>query len=369
VDNSHSVLRGATIDQVTPRRHRWHPICEPPSDLFHPVAVDPTGATGPTRSQATRAGTAGSPWRRSSWGRYVLASVDPDVPEQRVVEAAALLPAAGAVTGWAGLRLLGARFCDGRTLSGEVLPVPLAAGPHRSHRPVDGLRWLQERISPEEVWIRCDTPVAMPERSVFDAMRLAPDLRHAVVELEMAIAAELTSLRRVAAYVAAHRGWHGVAQARAALDLACEHSRSKYETGLKLIWCLDAGLAHPLVNQEVFTLDGRLLGIADLLDVEAGVVGEYDGGDHAGALRRSRDATREGGLRDHGLEVFRVTGFDMLDPASVVRRMRAARARARWEPPEHRRWTTTPPPGWARSPSVDEVLDLRDLAKATAATG
>jgi hypothetical protein len=366
VDNSHSARRGASIDQMTSRRHRWHPICEPPSDLFHPVAVDPTGVRGPTRSQATRAGTAGSPWRRSSWSRYVLASVDPHVPEQRVVEAAALLPEGGAATGWAGLRLLSARFCDGRTLSGEVLPVPLVAGPHRSHRRVDGVLWLQERIGPEEVWIRCDTPVAMPDRSAFDAMRLAPDVRHAVVELEMAIAAELTSLRRMRAYVAAHPGWRGVGQARAALELAGEHSRSKYETAMKLIWRLGAGLPDPLVNQEVFSLNGRLLGVADLLDVEAGVVGEYDGGDHSGALRRSKDATREGGLRDHGLEVFRVTGFDMLDPASVVRRMRAARTRAHWEPPEQRRWTITPPPGWARSPSIDEVLDLRDLARDTA---
>jgi hypothetical protein len=366
VDNSHSLSRPATIEQMTPRRHRWHPICEPPPGLFHPVAIDPAGISGPTRSQANRAGTAGSPWRRSGWGRYVSADADPDLPEQRVVEAAALLPTGGAVTGWGGLRMLSARFCDGRTIAGEVLPVPLAAGPHRSHRRVEGVRWLQERIGPDEVWIRCDTPVALPDRSAFDAMRLAPDVRHAVVELEMAIAAELTSLRRMRAYVAGHPGWRGVGQARAALELAGEHSRSKYESAMKLIWRLDAGLPDPLVNQEVFSLDGRLLGVADLLDVEAGVVGEYDGGDHSGALRRSKDATREGGLRDHGLEVFRVTGFDMLDPASVVRRMHAARTRARWEPPEQRRWTITPPPGWARSPSIDEVLDLRDLARDTA---
>ncbi len=350
---------------MTSRRHHWHPICDPPADLFLPVPVDPTGVTGPTRSQASRAGQPGSPWRRSSKAGYVPAHLDPQVPEQWVVEKAALLPAGGAVTGWAALRLLSARFCDGRTLAGETLPVPLAVGPGQARRPVAGVRWLQDRISRDEVWIRCDTPVAMPERAVFDAMRLAPDLRHAVVELEMAIAAELTSLRRVRAYVATHSGWKGVVQGRAALDLACEHSRSKYETGMKLIWRVDAGLPAPLVNQEVFALDGRLLGVADLLDVEAGVVGEYDGGDHAGARRRSKDATREGGLRDHGLEVFRVTGYDMWDPESVVRRMRAARARARWVAPEERRWTITPPPGWVQSPSVDEILDLRDLRRAT----
>jgi hypothetical protein len=116
----------------------------------------------------------------------------------------------------------------------------------------------------------------------------------------------------------------------------------------------------------VFSLDGRLLGVADLLDVEAGVVGEYDGGEHAGAMRRSKDATREGGLRDHGLEVFRVTGYDLRDPASVARRMHAARARARWEPVEQRRWTIEPPPGWARSVSIDEILDERDIRRESA---
>ena len=130
-----------------------------------------------------------------------------------------------------------------------------------------------------------------------------------------------------------------------------------------LVWVLDAGLPRPLKNCEVFSRSGQLLAVADLLDVEAGVVGEYDGGDHSGARRRSHDATREARLRDHGLEVFRVTGYDLLDPASVVRRMHAARNRARWEPAAQRRWTIEPPPGWARSVSIDEILDGREVQR------
>jgi hypothetical protein len=132
---------------------------------------------------------------------------------------------------------------------------------------------------------------------------------------------------------------------------------------MRLIWTLRAGLPRPLVNREVFTLSGKLLGVADLLDLEAGVVGEYDGGDHAGARRRSGDTHREGGLRDHGLEVFRVTGFDLRDHEAVVRRMLAARRRARWEPPQQRAWTIVPPPGWETVPSLDERLDHRDFLR------
>jgi hypothetical protein len=296
----------------------------------------------------------------------VPAYVDSSLPEQRIVEVSVHLPPGGAVTGWAALRALGATFCDGRLDDGRTeIPVPLVVGPHRSRRAQEGVVWLQDRIGPEEVWIRLGVPVAAPDRATFDAVRRAPSLWEAVILLDMAIAAELTTIARMRRYVDAHPGWLGVPQARPALELADEHSRSPAETRMRLIWTKYAGLPRPLVNREVFSHDGKLLGVADLLDVEAGVVGEYDGGDHAGARRRSSDAAREGGLRDHGLEVFRVTGFDLRDHDAVVRRMRAARRRARWAPPHQRAWTIEPPPGWQTTPSLDERLDHRDLLRET----
>lgn len=349
---------------VAGRRHRWDPRCDPPKDLHHPVPIDPAGRHGPTRSQASRAGTARSPWRRTSTGLFVPSFVDADRPEQRVVEAAALLPAHGAVTGWASLRMHGAYFCDGTAPDGmTAMPVPLVVGPHQSRRARDGVVWLQDRIDATEVWIRQGVPVTAPDRATFDAMRKAADVREALVALEMAMAAELTSITRMLRYVDAHAGWAGVAQARQTLALADEHSRSPNETRMRMIWVLDAGLPRPLVNREVFSLDGRLLGVVDLLDVEAGVAGEYDGADHAGAGRRSDDAGREGGLRDHGLEVFRVTGYDMHDLRRVVRRMTSTRDRALAGHLAERRWTITPPPGWPSSPSLDALLDHRDFLR------
>jgi hypothetical protein len=117
------------------------------------------------------------------------------------------------------------------------------------------------------------------------------------------------------------------------------------------------------VNQPVFTRSGRLLGVADLLDVEAGLVVEFDGADHAGAARRSSDARRDGSMRDHGLEVARVTGFDLHHVDGLVSRLHAARRRARWLPPDQRLWTTTGPAADAAE-SLDARLDQRDLLRA-----
>lgn len=346
------------------RRHRWDPICDPPPGVVRPVPVDPSGLVGPTKSQASRAGRPGSRWRRSTPGLYVPADVSDELPEQRILEVSMLTPVGGAVTGWAALRLHGATFHDGLAPDGvRRLAVPVVH-PHTHRRSRSGVRWLQDRLAEDEIVIRQGVRVTSVERATFDAIRLADDVREAVVALEMAIAAELTTLRRMRDYIARHPGWDGVLQARAALDLADPHSRSPAETRMVLIWRLDAGFPRPLVNREVFSRAGKLLGVVDLLDVEAGVVGEYDGRDHAGARRRSSDANREGGLRDYGLEVFRVTGFDLRDHAAVVRRMQAARLRARWEPPQQRAWTIEPPPGWEVGPSLDERLDHRDFLRA-----
>ena len=88
---------------------------------------------------------------------------------------------------------------------------------------------------------------------------------------------------------------------------------------MRLIWVLRRRtVPRPLVNREVFDRDGRLLGVADLLDVDAGVVGEYDGERPRRLRQRSRDAAREAAFRDHGLEVFRVTGLDLSDQPDAV---------------------------------------------------
>lgn len=78
--------------------------------------------------------------------------------------------------------------------------------------------------------------------------------------------------------------------------------------------------------------------------------------------RRSRDAERDSAIRDAGLEVFRVTGYDALRPGRVVERVRAAYARAA-QRTGRRGWMLGAPSGWPGSPTLDELLDHQDLIR------
>jgi len=285
-----------------------------------------------------------------------------DLPEQRILEQSMRLSPGGAVSGWAACRLHGASFFDGRLTDDRTeIPVPLAVGASGQLRTLAGSTVSRDRLDASEVVVRHGIGCTRPLRAVFDAARWAGGLREAVVALDMAFAAELTSRRRLRNYVLLRAGWAGVGKVRRALDLASEHSRSPNEVRMRLVWELDTGFARPLINRPVFDQRGRLLGIPDLLDPVAGVVGEYDGADHRGARRHSSDVDREGRLRDAGLELFRVTGPDLLDPAKVVRRMVATRSRARFLPPGHRAWTVEPPAGTEPELDLDEMLTVREM--------
>lgn len=123
-----------------------------------------------------------------------------------------------------------------------------------------------------------------------------------------------------------------------------------------LIWTLDAGFGPPLCNREVFDLDGRLIGVPDLFDAEAGLVGEYQGGDHKDGARHRRDVAREERFRDYGLEYFELVGGDIAHRHVAVQRMHNARHRAKFLPPESRAWTLQPPPWRSRPETVDGYL-------------
>ena len=332
----------------------------PAPQLVLPVRVDPSGLSGPTRGQARGPG-----WRSTSYGFYVPAHVDSDLPLQRVAEQSVRLPAGGALTGWAAGLLLGATYLDGLGPDGVTrLPVPLAIGPLGNVRGDADVRLLRDVLPAHEVTRVLGLPCVIPERAAFDAMRTAAGLTEAVVEMDMFALGEVTSLERTQAYVASVGPRRkGTRRVRAALALASEHSWSPNESRMRMVWRRDAGLPAPLLNRPVFDRQGRLLCYPDLLDVEAGLVGEYDGADHRGASRHSQDVGREDLLRRHGLEVFRVTGPDLRSPGRLRDRMLEARARARWLPEPERRWTTTPPPGWDPGPTLDQRLDERDLKR------
>ena len=320
----------------------FNPICRPPEGLFVPVPIGAPG--GPTKAQA-----AGPSWRWVARNRYVPVDVNPGVPEQRVLEAAARLPGEGrlgAVTGWGGLRLAGGAYFDGLERDGRTRrPVPLVTGSRRSTS-LDELSY--EPLTAQEVTTRCGVPVTEPVRSLFYEMRRPGDWREAVVAMDMAAAAELVSIRQLAEHHARHTSWRRATRVARALPFCSERSRSPSETRLRLVWVVDAGLPPPLVNCEVFDRNGRLICVADLFDEEAGLVVEYDGAEHRKARRHTRDVVREEGCRRVGLEYCKVTGGDMHRREVVVDRLLATRGRARFLAPAARAWTLEHPPGWWR---------------------
>jgi hypothetical protein len=305
------------------------------------VRLDPEGKSGPTRGQARS-----TAWRRTSHGWYVPETADPGVVEQRILEQAARLPAGGALTAWAALRWMGGHYFTGVDPEEAPLPVPVVLGGWRDLGRDELIAVSRERFWWHELVVVDGVSCAVAERALFDEMRRGCGLREAVVRLEMAVAAELVRLSAFIEFVATRNGWTGVPFVREAMVLAGGECRSPQEARMRLVWLLDAGLPAPLCNRPLFDLRGNLLGVPDLFDPVAGLVGEYNGADHREPDRRRKDNEREARFRDHGLEYFDLVGGDLPDIAGVVRRMHATRSRAQFLAPDQRRWTLDPPPWW-----------------------
>jgi len=340
----------------------FEPKCRPPESLTRPVRLDPTGTAGPTRHQARR-----GRWRQTSYGFHVPADVDSEVVEQRILEQSMRLRGNGAVTGWAALRMHGAAYFDGVDLDragldraglDRRLPVPLVSGRQLG----DTVESVATRGRVVEVVEVAGVPCVNVQRALVDELIRIGDFRERVVAVDMVLAAELTSIRRLRAYAKTLAGLRRTLLL-SALDLADERSQSPAETRLRLTWMLDAGLPRPLCNRVVYAFDGRVLGRPDLLDPELGVVGEYDGATHRKRAPHRRDVKREELFRRHGLECFRVVAGDTSE--EQVARMLAARERAEALPESSRRWTIEPAAGaWQRGElTLDERLDLADLIR------
>lgn len=314
-----------------------------------PVRVDPTGKVGPSRRVA-----GGPRWRSTSHGYYVPATVDSAAVDQRVVEAAVCLPDAwGAVTGWAALAWMGARWFEGSPWGGgPPLPVTLAIGGNRAIRPQAGIDTSEERLLPTEFISVDGVRLTTAVRSTGFEMRYARSMRQAVVALDMACFSDVVSTDEMAGYAATLNGWTGVPQLREAIPLADENAWSPREVSMRLNWTLDAGLPRPRCNQPVFDRDGRFLGTPDLLDVASGVVGEYDGALHLAGTRRSKDLVREDRFRRHGLEYVTMVAADQPDPSAFLVRLRSAYDRAADIPESRKLWTVEPPEWWHDTTTV-----------------
>jgi hypothetical protein len=309
----------------------------------------------------TRARLRGPGYQQTSRGFYVPAGVDLSEARQRVLGAAVRTPPGGAVGGWGAARALGVVLCDGLALDGRtLLDVPVVTG-GRDVRRTPGIDVWTDALADGDVVDVDGVCVTAPLRTCFDGVRRSAELVEAVVFADLMLHAELVDLPGMRAYIDDHAGWRGVQQARRALDLADPLARNGWETRLRMVWLLEARLPRPLCNPPVFDLQGRLLGYPDLLDPDAGTVGEYDGGGHRRLGQHARDNVREELFEDHGLVVTRATSVDFGDTTALATRMRRAHARGLRRDRRRDRWTLEVPPHWgAMGASVRELLDEQD---------
>lgn len=259
----------------------WKPRCPPVSELVRPLPVG--SPDGPTRGQALR-----GRWRATTHGLYVPSGTDSERVEQHVLEQWMRAGDSGAVTGWAALRLHGAAYFDGRAADGSWLavqlvgPRQLSRTPHSvgTRRPVGRVEVIQG--------VRC---LPVEQALVDEVVRIGSD-REGAVAIDMVCAARLTSTRRLTAFATTLPGRLRT-PLLAALALAHEHSASPPQSRMRLVWMIDGGWPEPLCNRLVYALDGRIVGRPDRLDVELGVVGEFDGEHHRSRAQHRRDVSRE----------------------------------------------------------------------------
>ena len=328
--------------------------------LVRPVRVDPEGRTGPTPDQAR-----GRRWRRTSHGFYVPSSVDGDKVEQRIVEASVVVPEGLGITGWAALRWLGGRWFGGTGPDGERLPLTVAIGTHDIRpQPAFGIAVTGEGLARKAALICDGVPVTTAAWAVSFEMRYAADWRAAVRVLDMAAFNDLVSIEEMRRLFDTQNGWTGIPQARRALPWARENSWSPREPDMRLVWEVDAGLPRPLCNRPIFDLDGRHLGTPDLLDVDAGLMGEYDGSHHLLREQRGSDNRRGELLRSHDLESVVMMADDFTSLDAYLERLRRARRTAQRRQPARRTWTIDPPPGWVPTLTVAQRRALTDSQRA-----
>ena len=153
-----------------------------------------------------------------------------------------------------------------------------------------------------------------------------------------------TSVSEVGRVLKSHHKVRGLVMARRAYALCSPRSASPLETRTRLLAHLDAGLVGLGVNVPVFDADERLLGVADLLDEESGLVIESDGGGHREQTQHTMDNRREEGFERAGLVVCRVTALDHRERWNTVGRIVAAHRDAATS--TRRAWTTQKPDWW-----------------------
>lgn len=252
-------------------------------------------------------------WRHLGRGVRAWHALDPLDPGLRVAAVLLAVPPYAVLGGWASLWWQGVGTLDGLTgpAARTGQPVLVHVGPTGHLRPRPGVVVDRSRLAEQDVVEVRGLRVTSATRAVVEVM-CRDGVEEGIVAGDAACAAGLTSAEHLAAYVADHPRLRGVPRARRAAPLVSPWSRSVPESRFRYVWVVEAGLPVPLVNATVVDADlGWFAGEVDLLDHEAGMVGEYDGSHHRELAAHTADNAREEGLEALGLIVVRATSLDL----------------------------------------------------------
>ena len=240
-------------------------------------------------------------WERTSRGLYVAEGTQRSAA-QRILAAAALLPADAVVGGWAAAHVHGVDLLDGVDSGGQELPIDalLPPGLHRQHVP--GLRYRRALLVRGERVLVGDLPVTSPARTAVDLACWAPSSVEATARLDLLLTA---GVRLDELSTASLRWRRGVVRAREAFERARPGSRRPGETRLRLLYLEQVTEATIHLNPTLLDQDGRFVAVPDLFDEEAGLALEYDGASWDAARtagHRDPDQHREDNVREEAME-------------------------------------------------------------------
>ena len=228
-------------------------------------------------------------------------------PQLKLAAVARRLPVGAAFSGWtaAWLHGLDVMPCDPIEVT-----IPEPFGSSR----LAGAHVRRFGLAAEEIVLRRGHPTTSSLRAVVD-LGGRESLTEGVVAADMALHAALVTIAELRAYIAQHRGRKGVARLRRVVDLAEPNAESAMETRLRMLLVL-AGLPRPEIQVEIRDGQRALLGRADMFYRDAGLVVEFDGGNHRDRL--IDDDRRQNRMIGTGLRLLRFTSADVYGAPGIV---------------------------------------------------
>lgn len=305
------------------------------------MRLDLTGLAGPTPGQAR-----GRAWRRVGPGLYVPSSVDGQALDQRIVEAVLGCGEDAAATGWGALAWQGGRWFQG------TRPVPVAIGDHRAVRARPGVGLSEDWLFDDDVTVLDGLRLTRAERSVSHDVRRARSMIAAVRVVDMAAYDDLVDRDSLSGYATRLGSRPGAVRLREAISWSEENAWSPQEVPMRIHWRHARPRARLLCNAPIFDLDGRHLITPDLLDVEHGVAGEYDGAIHLERGPFRRDLNRDALYRDLGIELVSMMSADTRDLRDFLTRLHGAYRRSAARRGVTRSWTVDQPGWWVNTSTV-----------------